>query len=82
MENIKKVFGDKITYVENAYEAVKDASVLCVLTDWNEFKQADLNKVKSLMKHPVIIDGRNIYQPESMKKLGVTYISTGRRSVS
>ncbi|QQG44658.1 MAG: UDP-glucose/GDP-mannose dehydrogenase family protein [Candidatus Roizmanbacteria bacterium] len=80
-KNIRKMFGDKITYAQNAYDAVKDACTLCILTEWNEFKQADLKKVKSLMKNPVIIDGRNIYQLEFIKKLGFTYISTGRQPI-
>jgi UDPglucose 6-dehydrogenase len=81
-ENIKKIYGDKVSYHTSPYDSVKGVSALCILTEWNEFKQADLEKVKSLMKKPVIIDGRNIYQPASMKKLGFTYISTGRKPVS
>lgn len=80
--NMKTKFGDKITYYDSPYEAVKGSSCLCILTEWNEFKQVDLEKVKSLMKNPVVIDGRNIYQPESMKKLGFTYVSTGRKPIS
>lgn len=81
MENIKKKFGDKLSYHNDPYDAVKDTSCLCILTEWNEFKQADLAKVKSLMKKPVIIDGRNIYSIKSIEKLGFTYISTGRKPV-
>lgn len=80
-ENVKKKLGDKIKYVENPYDAVEDADALCILTEWNEFKQADLHKVKKLMTTPVIIDGRNLYQPSKIKELGFTYISTGRVSV-
>ena len=47
----------------------------------NEFKQADLTKVKQLLNYPVIVDGRNIYHPETLKNLGITYISTGRKTV-
>lgn len=81
IENVRKTFGDKLSYYPNPYDAVKNTSALCILTEWNEFKQADLAKVKSLMKKPVIIDGRNIYQPDALKKLGFTYISTGRKPV-
>ncbi len=80
-KNIQKKLGDKINYVDDPYRAVKDADGLLILTEWNEFMQADLNKVKSLLKTPVIIDGRNIYQPARMKQLGFTYISTGRKAV-
>lgn len=81
MENIKKKFGDKIIYNDNPYDTVKGASALCILTEWNEYKQADLKRIKELMKNPIIIDGRNIYKPEAMKKLGFTYISTGRKPI-
>lgn len=80
-ENVKRKLGDKIKYVENPYDAVEDADALCILTEWNEFKQADLHKVKKLMTTPVIIDGRNLYQPSKIKELGFTYISTGRSTV-
>ncbi len=80
-KNVQKKLGDKITYVNDPYDAVKDADALLILTEWNEFMQADLNKIKSLLKTPVIIDGRNIYQPAKMRQLGFTYISTGRKTV-
>lgn len=81
MDNIKKIFGNKITLVEDQYEAVEDVDALLILTEWNDFKQADLKKVKGLLNNPVILDGRNIYDPASMKKQGFSYISTGRRPV-
>lgn len=80
-DNVKKFYGDKIKYHHEMYNAVKDADALCVLTEWNEFKQADLKKVKKLLKKPMVFDGRNVYKPEEMKKLGFTYISTGRRTI-
>ncbi|MEI6533180.1 MAG: UDP-glucose/GDP-mannose dehydrogenase family protein [Candidatus Roizmanbacteria bacterium] len=80
-ENIKKIFGEKISYSTNPYDAVKDADALCILTEWNEFKQIDLNKIKNLLKTPLIIDGRNLYQIEQMKELGFNYYSTGRAPV-
>lgn len=82
MDNVKKKYPNQIEYFKDPYETVKDADALCILTEWNEFMQADLKKVKQLLKQPLVIDGRNIYQPEDMKKLGFTYISTGRRPVS
>lgn len=81
MHNVKRVFGQKLIYCNNPYEAVKDTSGLAVLTEWNEFKQADLKKVKSLLKRPLVFDGRNIYHPQMMKKLGFTYFSVGRPPV-
>ena len=82
MKNIQKKFGDKLTYATNSYDALTDADALVILTDWNEFKNIDLHKVKDLMKRPVIFDGRNIYDMKTMKELGFNYISTGRAPVS
>jgi len=76
----RAVFGDKISYEGSAYEAVKDAQILLVLTEWNEFKQLSLRKVKSLMKKPVVVDGRNIYDPVKMGKMGFIYIGVGRNN--
>ncbi len=72
----KKITG--IEFCKNAYEAASDAELLIVLTEWNEFKQLDLNKIKTLMKSPVILDGRNIYNPAEVKRLGFVYQGVGR----
>ena len=81
MENVKRQIGDKISYVSNAFEAINGADALCILTEWNEFRQADLHKIKSSLKKPMIIDGRNLYDPQKMNSYGFTYISTGRPKV-
>lgn len=70
-----------VVYCSNPYEVAKDSDALVILTEWNEFKEIDLKKIKSLMKHPLIIDGRNIYEPEAVKKEGFTYVSIGRKDV-
>ncbi|HJN56719.1 MAG: UDP-glucose/GDP-mannose dehydrogenase family protein [Candidatus Woesearchaeota archaeon] len=77
MERAKSTL--KIDYCNNPYEAAKDADCLLILTEWNEFKEMDLKKIKSTMKVPLIIDGRNIYNLEEMKKLGFEYLSIGRK---
>ncbi len=77
-KKIKGVFDDKIKFFENSYSAVEGASALVILTEWNEFKNIDLQKVKSLMKEPVIIDGRNILDPEKVNALGFKYFGVGR----
>jgi len=82
LKNIQKLFGDKLSYATNSYEALDRADALVILTEWNEFKNIDLKKVKELMKRPTIFDGRNIYDLQTMKELGFTYISTGRAPVS
>ncbi len=76
--NSQKLLGDAVEFVDSAYDAVTDADALLILTEWNEFKQADLNKVKAAMKSPHVFDGRNIYHPQEMKKAGFTYESVGR----
>lgn len=80
-KNIKRIFGDSIAYANDPYDAAQNADALVVLTEWNEFKNIDMKKVKLLMKKPVVFDGRNIYKPETMKTLGFTYFSIGRKTV-
>lgn len=77
-ENVRKILGDKIKFAKDAYSALNGADALIIATEWNEFKQMDLNKVKKLLKNPVLFDGRNIYNPTQMKKLGFKYYSVGR----
>lgn len=78
MENIRKIFGNALTYAAGPYHCLKKADCLIILTEWNEFRQIDLNRVKKLLKTPVVFDGRNVYDPEKMKKLGFVYYSIGR----
>ncbi len=78
MENVKNIFNEKINYFDNPLDATVNTDLLAIITEWNEFKQIDLNKVKEIMKEPIIVDGRNIYDPEEIKKLGFNYYSTGR----
>ena len=74
----KRIFGSKITYATNAYDAVKDADALLVVTEWNEFREPDFARVKKLMKQPILFDGRNIYNPRQIRDAGFTYASIGR----
>ncbi|MBP6882350.1 MAG: UDP-glucose/GDP-mannose dehydrogenase family protein [Candidatus Levybacteria bacterium] len=79
-ENAKKILKahEGITFTDDAYAAVKDADLLMVLTEWNEFKEIDLSKVKELMTGKSIIDGRNIYDPQIVKEIGFDYKGVGR----
>lgn len=77
MEKAKKII-EGITYCNDSYETVKDADLLIIVTEWNEFKELDLEKVKSLMKANNVIDGRNIYDPIKMRELGFNYLGVGR----
>ena len=72
------IFGNKITYCDKSYDALSGADALAVVTEWNEFREPDFTKMRSLMKAPVVFDGRNIYSPEQMRALGFTYFSIGR----
>ncbi len=78
MENVRGIFGKRLSYVDYPFQALKDAHALCILTEWNEFKEVDFEKVKSLLKKPIIFDGRNIYDPKKMKALGFIYHGVGR----
>lgn len=77
MTKAKKIITG-ITYVDDMYTVVENADLVIVVTDWNEFKEMDLNKVKTLMKTPNLIDARNIFEPEKLKSLGFNYVGVGR----
>ncbi len=77
MGKAKKIIKN-IEYKNNAYEAAKGSDCLLVLTEWDEFKNLDLKKLKKLLKHPIIVDGRNIFDPFKMKEAGFIYKSIGR----
>jgi UDPglucose 6-dehydrogenase len=68
-----------IEYCRDAYEAATGVDALIICTEWDEFRSLDLNRLKSVMDHPTIFDGRNIFDPKRMADLGFTYLSVGRR---
>jgi UDPglucose 6-dehydrogenase len=74
----KKIFDSRIALCERSYDALNGADALAIVTEWNEFREPDFDKMKSLLKSPVVFDGRNIYTPEQMRALGFTYFSIGR----
>lgn len=74
----KVLLKGKVKFCKDAYEVAKDSDCLIVATEWNEFKELDFKKIKRLMRQPVIVDGRNIYDPAEMKKLGFRYAGIGR----
>jgi UDPglucose 6-dehydrogenase len=78
MSEAKKVFGARVSYANRNYDALKGAAALLVLTEWNEFRRPDFKRIKALLREPVIFDGRNIYDPADLRKLGFTYYSIGR----
>jgi UDPglucose 6-dehydrogenase len=74
----QRVFGDRVRYHRVNYDALKGADALLVITEWNEFRRPDFERMRQLMKQPVVFDGRNIYDPDEMRELGFTYYSVGR----
>jgi len=74
----RRIFDSRIGLCEKSYDALSGADALAIVTEWNEFREPDFGKMRSLMRSPVIFDGRNIYSPEHMRELGFTYFSIGR----
>jgi len=76
--NVARPILPAVDMFEGAYQLADGCDALIIVTEWNEFKQLDLNKLKSLLKSPIIYDGRNIYEPGRMKEMGFTYRAVGR----
>jgi UDPglucose 6-dehydrogenase len=74
----KGIFGNRITYAATNYDALKGADALVIVTEWSEFRRPDFNRMRTLMKAPIIFDGRNLFTPDQMKQHGFTYYSIGR----
>jgi UDPglucose 6-dehydrogenase len=79
MAQAKRVLGDRVTWCARGYEAVEGADALVLVTEWNEFREPDFQRIKSLMRTPAIFDGRNIFSPEPLRALGFHYEGIGRR---
>jgi UDPglucose 6-dehydrogenase len=77
MANARELLPD-IEYCSDAYEVARGADALVVLTEWEQFAKLDLSRIKGLLNIPVVIDGRNIYDPQRMKALGFEYRGIGR----
>jgi UDPglucose 6-dehydrogenase len=77
IENSKKIF-DHVTYCGDAYETADGADALVIATEWNEFRALKLERIRKLLKQPLIIDLRNVYDPQRMKAEGFRYVSVGR----
>jgi len=77
--NAKRYFGDRIRYVQTPYEALEGADALFLVTEWNEFRHPDFDRMKALMKTPVIFDGRNVFNPDLLRERGFVYFGVGRR---
>jgi UDPglucose 6-dehydrogenase len=82
MERAREVFGARLDLVKSAYDAAAGADALLVLTEWDEFSSLDLDRLHRELKYPIVVDGRNLYDPAVMASHGFTYYSIGRETVS
>jgi UDPglucose 6-dehydrogenase len=80
MANIKEMFGDDVTLVDDAYDAVKDADALLLLTEWREYQYPEFERIRDLMRAPVILDGRNIWVTYRLWEQGFQYEGVGIQS--
>jgi UDPglucose 6-dehydrogenase len=81
MDNARRLLPERVAFCESAYAAAEGADALALLTEWNEFKLLNLERLRRLLRCPVIFDGRNCYEPERMRRLGFEYHSVGRKPV-
>jgi UDPglucose 6-dehydrogenase len=81
MSTARSVFGDRIEYAASNYDALPGADALLVVTEWKQYRVPDFQRIRQLMRQPVIIDGRNLYSPERMRSSGFEYFSIGRPAV-
>ena len=80
MEECRAVLPD-VEYGEDAYAVAKGSDALVLATEWNQFRRLDLKRLKELLKQPVFIDLRNVYDPDQMKKMGFNYSCVGRARI-
>jgi UDPglucose 6-dehydrogenase len=78
MHTARQQLGDRVTYADHAFDAVKGADALAIVTEWLEYRNPDFAKMKQMLKRPLIVDGRNLYDPQKLGRLGFTYDSIGR----
>lgn len=81
MPNVKQIFGDKISYAKDMYNALHQAEALIIATEWNEFRNPDFKQIKQLLKTPTIFDGRNLYELTELAEQGFYYNSIGRKTI-
>ncbi len=82
VESAKSIFGDKIYYASSSYDALDNADAVLLLTEWNEFRRPNFDKMKTMLKNPIMFDGRCQYEPSRMKERGFEYISLGYKNES
>ena len=80
-QNARTVLPAAVVYCESPYDAAAEADAVALVTEWNEFKFLNLERLRAVMRHPIVFDGRNLWEPERMRRLGFEYHSIGRKSV-
>ena len=78
MNNVREIYGDKLTYCDRRMEAARGADAVVIVTEWQDFRTPDFQELKSVMNTPVIFDGRNLYDTDKLEELGFAYYSIGR----
>jgi UDPglucose 6-dehydrogenase len=78
LANVREIYGDKLTYCDRPYGCLEQADALAIVTEWNEFRNPDFEVMQRLLRQPVIFDGRNLFDPVQMARLGFTYHGIGR----
>jgi UDPglucose 6-dehydrogenase len=78
IDEARRRLDNRISFAETSYDALKDADALVIVTDWNEYRHPDFERIRDTLRRPIVIDGRNLYDPPRMAKFGITYLSIGR----
>jgi UDPglucose 6-dehydrogenase len=78
MDNARKIFGDRVLFCQTNYDALHAADALLIVTEWPPYRRPDYERMKGLLREPVILDGRNLFSPDRMEELGFEYVSVGR----
>lgn len=81
LSQAQRIFGDRISYHRTNYDSLANADALLIVTEWNEFRRPDFKRMRTLMKAPIIFDGRNLYEPTEMRQEGFAYYPIGRPAV-
>ena len=78
MDNARQLLPSAVEYCEDSYDAIDGADAMIIVTEWNQFRSLDIQRVRASLKKPVIVDLRNLYDPQRMRERGISYISVGR----
>jgi UDPglucose 6-dehydrogenase len=81
MEAARSVLGQRVAFVEHAYDALPDAVALLLLTEWKQYRSPDFTRMSKLMARPLVLDGRNLFEPRRMRERGFEYACIGRPAV-